>query len=82
MTIWTYWKHLQKSRLWRSGGAFEVEGIQFIGIIGFSKISLMEDRLKIDSFDGRGYTGIIDIDGNYVVNRDRSAGIGENRQLF
>ena len=35
----------------------------------------MADHLKIDSFDGRGYTSIIDIDGNFVVNRDRSAGI-------
>lgn len=61
---------------------FEVEGIRFIGIIGFSKISLMAERLKIDSFDGRGYTGIIDIDGNYVVNRDRSAGIGKIDNYF
>ena len=64
------------------GEPFEVDGTQFIGIIGFSKISLMEDRLKIDSFDGRGYTGIIDIDGNYVVNRDRSAGIGKIDNYF
>ncbi|WP_367932000.1 hybrid sensor histidine kinase/response regulator [Enterocloster citroniae] len=61
---------------------FQVDSIQFIGIIGFSKISLMAERLKIDSFDGRGYTGIIDIDGNYVVNRDRSAGIGKIDNYF
>lgn len=62
--------------------SFEVDGIQFIGIIGFSKISLMAERLKIDSFDGRGYTGIIDVDGNFVVNRDRSAGIGKMDNYF
>ena len=61
---------------------FEVDGIQFIGIIGFSKINMIAERLKIDSFDGRGYTGIIDIDGNYVVNRDRSAGIGKIDNYF
>ncbi len=61
---------------------FEVGDTRFIGIIGFSKISLMAERLKIDSFDGRGYTGIIDIDGNFVVNRDRSAGIGEMDNYF
>ncbi len=61
---------------------FQVDGIQFIGIIGFSKINLIAERLKIDSFDGRGYTGIIDIDGNYVVNRDRSEGIGEIDNYF
>ncbi|MCJ7855544.1 ATP-binding protein [Lachnospiraceae bacterium NSJ-143] len=61
---------------------FEVGDIQFIGIIGFSKISMMEERLKIDSFDGRGFTGIIDIDGNYVVNHDRSEGIGKIDNYF
>lgn len=61
---------------------FEVGDIRFIGIIGFSKISLMAERLKIDSFDGRGYTRIIDIDGNFVVNRDRSAGIGKMDNYF
>lgn len=61
---------------------FEIGDIRFIGIIGFSKISLMAERLKIDSFDGRGYTGIIDIDGNFVVNRDRSAGIGKMDNYF
>lgn len=62
--------------------SFETGGVQFVGIIGFSKISLMAERLKIDSFDGRGYTSIIDIDGNYVVNRDRSAGIGKLDNYF
>ena len=61
---------------------FEIDGIHFIGIIGFSKINLIADRLKIDSFDGRGYTGIIDVDGNFVVNRDRSAGIGKIDNYF
>ena len=61
---------------------FQVDGVRFIGIIGFSKISLIAERLKIDSFDSRGYTGIIDVDGNYVVNRDRSSGIGKIDNYF
>lgn len=61
---------------------FRVNGVEFIGILGFSKISMIEERLKIDSFDKRGYTGIIDINGNYVVNRDRSAGIGKIDNYF
>lgn len=65
-----------------AGESFEAEGVQFVGIIGFSKISLMAERLKIDSFDGRGYTSIIDIDGNFVVNRDRSSGIGKLDNYF
>ena len=55
---------------------FWVDGVEFIGIVGFAKINMIADRLKIDSFDGRGYTGIIDGAGNYVVNRNRNAGIG------
>lgn len=56
---------------------FCVDDIEFIGIVGFAKITTIEDRLKIDSFNGRGYTGIVDADGNYVVNRNRGAGIGK-----
>lgn len=61
---------------------FQVGGVEFIGIIGFSRISIMGERLKIDSFDGRGYTGIIDVSGNYIVNRDKSAGIGKVDNFF
>lgn len=64
------------------GEPFQVADVEFIGIVGFSKISMIEGRLKIDSFDGRGYTGIIDMDGNYVVNRDRSAGFGKIDNYF
>lgn len=56
---------------------FQVDGVEFIGIVGFAKINMIEERLKIDSFDGRGYIGIIDNSGNYVVNRNRGAGIGK-----
>ena len=56
---------------------FRVDGVEFIGIVGFARINLIEERLKIDSFDGQGYTGIIDGTGNYVVNRNRSVGIGK-----
>ena len=56
---------------------FWVDEVEFIGIVGFAKINLIEERLKIDSFDGQGYTAIIDGDGNYVVNQNRSTGIGK-----
>ncbi|MCQ4636111.1 ATP-binding protein [Anaerovorax odorimutans] len=56
---------------------FRVDGVEFIGIVGFAKINLIEERLKIDSFDQQGYTSIIDVAGNYVVNRNRDAGIGK-----
>ena len=43
---------------------------------------MIQERLKIDSFDGQGYTGIIDTEGNYVVNRNRSSGIGKIDNYF
>ncbi len=61
---------------------FQVNDIKFIGIVGFSKINTIADRLKIDSFDGRGVTSIIDKTGNYVVNYDASAGIGKIDNYF
>ena len=61
---------------------FQVGGVEFIGIVGFAKINLIEERLKIDSFDGQGYTGIIDRAGNYVVNRNRSSGIGKIENYY
>lgn len=61
---------------------FQVDDVQFIGIVGFTKISMIQERLKIDSFDGQGYTGIIDTEGNYVVNRNRSSGIGKIDNYF
>lgn len=61
---------------------FRVNDVEFTGIIGFAKIDTIADRLKIDSFDGRGYTGIIDMTGNYVVNRDPSVGIGKIDNYF
>lgn len=56
---------------------FSVNGVKFIGIVGFARINMIEERLKIDSFDGQGYTGIIDRAGNYVVNQHRGTGIGK-----
>ena len=61
---------------------FLVNGVEFIGIVGFTRINMIEKRLKIDSFDGRGNTSIIDASGNYVVNRKRSAGIGKIDNYF
>ena len=59
-----------------------INNVQFIGIVGFSKINMIEERLKIDSFGGRGYIGIVDMEGNFVVNRNRSAGIGKLDNYF
>lgn len=61
---------------------FQIGEVKFIGIVGFSKINIIGDRLKIDSFDGQGYTTIIDKAGNYVVNPNSGAGIGKIDNYF
>lgn len=61
---------------------FRVGNIEFIGIVGLTKSDMIENRLKVDSFGGRGYVGIIDMDGNYVINRNRNAGIGKTDNYF
>lgn len=61
---------------------FQAGGVEFVGIVGFAKINAIEKRLKIDSFDGRGYTAIINDAGNYVVNRNRNMGIGKINNYY
>lgn len=49
----------------------EIDGITFVGLIAQRKINSIQNYLKIDSFGERGYSSVIDSDGNYIVNIDR-----------
>jgi signal transduction histidine kinase/CheY-like chemotaxis protein len=55
---------------------FAVEGISMYALVGISDISDIQDRLAISSFskdgESRGYSAVIDRDGNYIVNVDRT----------
>lgn len=59
-----------------------VEDITFIGIVGTCDIHVIEKRMRVDSFQGRGSTYVITNDGNYIVNKNRSAGVGKIDNLF
>jgi signal transduction histidine kinase/ActR/RegA family two-component response regulator len=54
---------------------FSVEGISIYALVGISDIDNIQDKLAISSFtkDGvsRGYSAVIDSEGNYIVNVDR-----------
>ena len=50
----------------------EYEGHTYEYICSFVKPKELEDELRLDSYDGRGFSSVIDSDGNYVLNINRS----------
>ena len=52
---------------------FEVAGINVEYIICYYDIDTLIDELKIDSFDGQGFSSIINIDGDYIVSVNRES---------
>ena len=61
---------------------FTCDGITFIGILGEAKNDTFRSILKISSFDGQGYTSIIDMDGNYLLNQSWKTGISDRENYF
>lgn len=60
----------------------QIDGVTYIGIVVQSEINVIQDSLKIDSYDGRGYSSVIDYDGNYIVNINRVSSMGEQGNFF
>lgn len=56
--------------------------ITIVGIVGMMDVSMMEDRLNVDSFGGRGFTGLIDEEGDFIVNVDRTNSLGVQDNIF
>lgn len=50
----------------------EYQGHTYEYICSFVKPAALEDELKLDSYGGRGFSSVIDRDGNYVLNINRS----------
>ncbi|MDO5444671.1 MAG: ATP-binding protein [Eubacteriales bacterium] len=51
---------------------FEVDGKQFEWMICQFPINTLEKELKITSYNGEGYSSVIDVDGNYIINISRN----------
>ena len=49
----------------------QIDGVTYVGIVVQSEINVIQNSLKIDSYDGRGYSSVIDYEGNYIVNINR-----------
>ena len=65
-----------------SSEPMRVDDINIVGIVGMTDVSMMEDRLNVDSFDGRGFTGLIDEEGYFIVNVDRTNSLGVQDNIF
>jgi signal transduction histidine kinase/CheY-like chemotaxis protein len=65
---------------------FEVEGITMVALVGITDIDIIQNRLSINSFvkDGksRGYSAVIDMDGNYIVNVENNLYTNQNDNFF
>ena len=59
---------------------FTVDGRNYTYLVCRMDINALQDELKIDSYDGKGYSSVIDKSGNYIVkiNRNSSDGTKEN----
>ncbi len=51
---------------------FTVDGITYSYLTARMDINTFESRLKIDSYNGMGYSSVIDNDGDYIVNMNRN----------
>lgn len=65
---------------------YEVDGIKMLALIGISDISSIQDKMVIDSFakDGksRGHSGLIDMEGNYIVDINKKIYLNKSSNLF
>lgn len=52
---------------------FTIEGTTYTYIIARLKADAFQDELKIDCYDGRGYSSVIDAEGKYIVKIDRNS---------
>ena len=60
----------------------KLSDIHFRYIMSIMDIDTLSAELKIDSYDGSGYSSIIDVSGNYIVNINRSHSFLEYDNFF
>ena len=61
---------------------FDVCGNHMVWMICQFPISTLENELKIDSYDGSGFSSIIDAEGNYIINVASSHSFGTYDNFF
>lgn len=61
---------------------FKVEDATLVAAVAVQKISHISNQLKIDSFDGKGFSTVIDSQGNFIVNLPGLGGISDTSNFF
>ncbi len=65
---------------------FYVEGKEMIGLVGISDINNIQNKLIISSFakngESRGYSAVTDMNGNYIVSKNKSVYLNETDNFF
>ncbi|MCM1523671.1 MAG: ATP-binding protein, partial [Ruminococcus sp.] len=61
---------------------FTVDGKTFTHIVCRYHINTLRDELKIDCYDGRGYSSVFDRSGNYIVNLYHSQSSKQRNNFF
>lgn len=62
--------------------SFEVDGVTFDYLISRLSLDTLANELKIDSYDGEGFSSVIDRDGNYIVTMNEGAVISERENFY
>lgn len=66
---------------------YEVQGIKMIALVGISDITLIQDHMVLENFRaengaGRGYSTLIDMDGNYIVDSNKDIYLNSTNNLY
>ncbi|MCM1165514.1 MAG: response regulator [Lachnospiraceae bacterium] len=61
---------------------FTVENKNFTHIVCRYHINTLDEELKIDCYDGQGYSSVVDSEGSYIVNLNRSHSVRERDNFF
>lgn len=54
----------------------------FVKMVVLNDISKIGERLNVASYNGRGYSSVIDETGQYIVNNDQVAGVNQYQNFF
>lgn len=66
---------------------YEVQGKKMLGLIGISDITLIQDHMVIENFKQengaeRGYSTLIDMDGNYIIDNNKDIYLNRTNNLY
>ena len=61
---------------------WEVEGVVFVGVLSKTLIDSMQNDLIIQSYDGQGSSSVVDEDGYYIINVDKTLSFQERQNFY